>query len=458
LNANYSQTTIQEFVKAYVESKKGTLTQQPNALFTIQLPNEENPTTYTYDASAARGENVRLVTPGSPAFQQMLRECLKNGFLCHVALNPRGSFEELIKKQFKDTPFACENCERATVQAGEITLCERTHPCFHQINNCKIVSVTVGKREPLRYFLFYFSVTFQNRLRAKSDEPLTILLDEEGKVVEQGDFSAEDIFENEVIQIQDVRSKVKSFVFEDLKKAADEKLVALLEDKLVLFDLPLEKEKKIKMQSFEKRLRRERRERVISKKLDFDYLTWQANYEALLKREEESFTTHISVKFSNLLVIETARIKFELHLDNKSAIASHFILGVTQPEVTCSLCRKTIFEGYATQDALYVCKDCVRQSIDTGKVYSKKAPLRLDEALQEYIEADSGFVCTVCGKRHSRLLEFKCSHDNSSVCIYHYELCDMCGKVFSTLNLKHSGEFKRQLCPKHATKEKLQGA
>ena len=51
-------------------------------------------------------------------------------------------------------------------------------------------------------------------------------------------------------------------------------------------------------------------------------------------------------------------------------------------------------------------------------------------------------------------LEFKCSHDNSSICIYHYGLCDVCGKVFSKLNLTYTDEFKRQLCPKHASKNK----
>jgi hypothetical protein len=101
-----------------------------------------------------------------------------------------------------------------------------------------------------------------------------------------------------------------------------------------------------------------------------------------------------------------------------------------------------------------VCGSCVRQSIDSGKVYSKKAALKTDETLNEYIEKDAGFVCSVCGKRHSRLLEFKCSHDNSSVCIYHYDLCDTCGKVFSKLNLSYTDEFKRKLCPKHALKEK----
>ena len=240
-----------------------------------------------------------------------------------------------------------------------------------------------------------------------------------------------------------------------MKENADETLAAILRQKLVLFDLMLDKEKKARLRSFGKRLKRERREQVISKRLVYDFVQWQTHYGTLLKREEESFTTHIAVKFINLLIINTNKVTFEVKLDNNSTIHSSYIVGINQPEVTCPICRQPFSEGYATQDSLYVCKNCIRQSIDTGKIYSKKAPLRLDETLKEYIEADSGFICSVCGKRHSRLLEFKCSHDNSSVCIYHYEVCDVCGKVFSKLNLSYTDEFKRHLCPKHAAKEKL---
>jgi hypothetical protein len=156
-----------------------------------------------------------------------------------------------------------------------------------------------------------------------------------------------------------------------------------------------------------------------------------------------------------VLIVNTVKVRFEVKLDNKSTIHASLTLGINHtPEVSCSICRQNITEGYATQDALYVCENCIRQSIDTAKIYSIKAPMRLDEKLHEYIEPDAGFVCSVCGKRYSRLLEFKCSHDNSSVCIYHYELCDVCGKVFSKLNLSHTDEFKKQLCPKHAEQNK----
>jgi hypothetical protein len=182
---------------------------------------------------------------------------------------------------------------------------------------------------------------------------------------------------------------------------------------------------------------------------------WHSNHEALLRREEESYITNIAVKLINLLVINTTKVKFEVNIDNNSTIRSSLILGVDHAcEVTCPLCRKTFSEGYATKDSLYVCGDCTRQSLDTGNIYSKKASLSLDETLNEYFEHESGFVCTVCGKRHSRLLEFKCSHDNSSICIHHYDFCDTCGKVFSKANLTYTDEFKRKLCLKHAAKNK----
>jgi hypothetical protein len=215
----------------------------------------------------------------------------------------------------------------------------------------------------------------------------------------------------------------------------------------------LSKEIKSKLRSFDKRLRAERREKVISRKHDFDAAQWQASYAALLIREEESFLTHIGVRFINLLVVNTTRFSFTVNLTNKAAIDASFVLGVTSPtELTCPNCGKTFFEGYATEDSRYVCPDCVRQSVDTAKIYSAAQPLALDSTLNEYLEADGGFACSVCGEQKSHLLEFKCSHDNSSVCINHYDLCDLCSKIFSERNIEESKASKRKLCPTHAAK------
>ena len=455
MSKKYSETEIHQFIKSYVKSKNGVITDLSDEVFSIKYPRETNPKEYTYLPNLAREKKIPLITPGSLVFQQILKECLENGVLCQISLKPKEEIDTLLKIYFKDSPVSCGDCDKVTVEGEVFSSCIKSPPCYHQINNGKIVSAKVLKNETVRYFQFYFSTIFQNKLRQKSEETIIVLIDENGNIVRAGEFNEDNILSDKAIEIQNCKSKVEASVFEKLKVVADEKLETIVKKKLVLFDLVLSRDKKSKLRSFDKRLRRERREKVISRKHDFDLPQWRTNYELLLKSEEESFITNIAVKFINLIVINTTKIKFELNLDNNSTIRSSMVLGINHnSEVSCPVCKKTFSEGYATQDSLYVCKNCVRQSVDTTKIYSKKAALTLDETLNEYFEHDSGFLCSVCGKRHSRLLEFKCSHDNSSVCIHHYGFCDVCGKVFSKLNLTYTDEFKRQLCPKHVAKNK----
>jgi ribosomal protein L37AE/L43A len=456
LNTKYSETEIHQFIKEYVKSKNGIITDLSDEVFSIKYPRETNSKEYTYQPNLAREKKIPLITTGSLAFQQILKDCLENGVLCQISLKPKKEIDTLLKGYFKDSPVSCEGCDEVVVKGEVFSSCIKSPPCYHQINNGKIVSVKLVKNEPVRYFQFYFSATFLNKLRPKNEEIITVLMDEECKVVSAGDLGEKSLIKNDDIEIQDFKTKLEPAVFDKLKTVADEKIMTILKEKIVLFDLTLNKEKKSKLRSFDKRLRRERREKIISRKHDFDLPQWRTNYELLLSREEESFITNIAVKLINLIVINTTKIKFELNLDNNSTIRSSSIIGINHnSEVSCPVCKKTFYEGYATQDALYVCKKCIKQSVDTAKIYSKKAALSLDETLNEYFEHDSGFICSVCGKRHSLLLEFKCSHDNSSVCILHYGFCDVCGKVFSKLNLTYTDEFKRQLCPKHSAKNKV---
>ncbi|MCL5876191.1 MAG: hypothetical protein M1540_00045 [Candidatus Bathyarchaeota archaeon] len=442
---------IHQFVKAYVKAKQGEMLGETGEVFTVTYPDLKQPLEYTYQPAVAREKNVALLTSGSPAFQQILKECLENGSPCQIQVKPKGDMEALVRRHFKDSPFDCERCHNISADGKTVSICTKPQACYHRINNGKIAAVNVAKTEPLRYFLFFFSATFQNKLRPKNKETITILMDEKGNVGNTKDFDPATLLQNKALQIQDHKTKLKPDLFETLKAAADHKLGDILKKKVALYDLPLSKEKKAKLKSFTKRLRRERREQVISKTHNFDYVKWQANFEALLKKEEEAYLTSVAVKFVNLLIVNTCKVKFEVHLNNKASLLGAFNLGINHAcEVVCPLCHNAFTEGYATQDGFYVCPDCIRQSADTAKIYSKKASLSLDETLNEYLERDAGFVCSVCGKKHSRLLEFKCSHDNSSVCIYHYDLCDMCGKVFSKLNLTYTDEFQRKLCPKHA--------
>jgi len=455
LSKKYPETEIHQFIKAYVKSKNGIITDLSDEVFSIKYPRETNPKEYTYLPNLAREKKIPLITPGSLVFQQILKECLETGILCQISLKPKEGIDTFLKGYVKDSPVSCADCDKVTIEGEVFSSCVKSPPCYHQINNGKIVSAKVLKNEPVKYFQFYFSTIFQNKLRQKSEKTITVLIDENGNIVRAGEFIEDNILSDKAIEIQNCKSKVEASVFEKLKVFVDEKLETIVKEKLVLFDLALSKEKKSKLRSFDKRLRRERREKVISRKHDFDLPQWRTNYELLLKSEEESFITNIAVKFINLIVINTTKIKFELNLDNNSTIRSSIVLGINHnSEVSCPVCKRTFSEGYATQDSLYVCKNCIRQSVDTAKIYSKKAALSLDETLNEHFEHDSGFICSVCGKRHSRLLEFKCSHDNSSICIHHYGFCDVCGKVFSKLNLTYTDEFKRQLCPKHASKNK----
>ncbi len=448
-----SETNIESFFEAYIKAKEGKIAFKNDILYVTYPDKAEEE--YTYHPSVGREKKVPLIAPGSPAFQQVLRECQENGVPCQIQLNPQEDMETEVKKHFKDATFACIDCDKVTVEQKEISICVKPQPCHHQINCGKISQIKIGKQEQVRYFQFYYSVIFYNKLRPKNEEIITILLDEKANILEVAILGESIFMEDTSLKVSDGKGKVKPELFDQLKSVAEEKLEVLLREKVMLFDLPLSREKKAKIHAFEKRFKQERREQILSRKHDFDPLKWQNNYVALLKREEESYLTNISVKFINLLVVNTFKVKFDVVLDNDAVICSSLILGLNQTiEVTCPVCKKGFTEGYATQDTQYVCGNCIKQSIDTGKVYSKKAVLTFDDTLKEYIEQGSGFVCSVCGKRHSRLLEFKCSYDNSSVCIQHYGFCDVCGsgKIYSKANLSYTDEFKHQLCPKHAGK------
>lgn len=432
MSAKHPNSKIRTFIGSYVKSKKGELIEQSGEIFSVKYPNQTSATEYTYEPSVAREKKKLLIAPGSPIFKQILDDCLENGILCQVKVNLKGEFEALLKNFFKDSPVDCQECQKIAEGNENFSICEKTQSCYHQINNGKIVSVKIIKEEPVRFYQFYFSAVFRNKLRLKNEELITILIDENANIVSIEDFSGKNIWDNEAIEIQDFKAKLNPMAFDELKGAAEKELVAVLKEKLVLFDLPLSKEKEGKLKSFDRRLRRERIEQAINNKYDLDLQKWQATYEALMRKEEESLTTNIAVKFINLLVINTSNVSFELKVDNNATIRSAIILGINHiPEVNCQICRNALSEGYATEDSFYVCENCIRQSIDTGKIYSKKAPLKLDETLNEYFEQDAGFVCSVCGKKHSRLLE----NSNAAMTIQAYafftSIIAICAAKFS---------------------------
>jgi hypothetical protein len=428
---------------------KGGQVDKRSDCFTVRRSVDLEPTIYTYDPAVSRQKKAVLISPGSPAFQQILKECLEDGVLCEIALKTKDPLEDYLKQLYKDTSHPCQGCSKTSQGGAAIGICPLTEPCFHKINNAKITNVKVIKQQQAKLYKLYFSLTFQNKLKPKSEEIVGILTNEEFETLAVGEEEL-GFLENEQLDIQDVKPKLTVAVFDSIKAVADQQIEPLIKQKLVFYDLPLVEEKKTKLQCYNRRIRREHLEGLISGKREFDAGRWQANYESLMKREEEALATTVTTKLVSLLVVNTEKIRYKVNLDNGASIEASAVLGLSNAEVTCQVCRKPITEGFATQDTFYVCKDCTLQSIDTGQIYSKKAVVKLDETLNEFIGQNEGFVCTVCGKKHSRLLEFKCSWDDSSVCIYHYELCDVCGKAFSKHNLKFTDQFQRQLCPDHA--------
>ena len=186
MSTKYSNTKIHSFIKSFVKSKNGELIEQSNEVFTVKYPNQPSATEYTYEPAVAREKKTLLMTTGSPTFQQILNECLENGVLCQIKVNLKGEFETLLKNYFKDSPFTCQDCTKVTVDKEWVSICEKTQVCHHQINNGKIVSVKMIKNEPVRYYQFFFSATFRNKLRLNNDDLIILLMDEEGNIVSTG--------------------------------------------------------------------------------------------------------------------------------------------------------------------------------------------------------------------------------------------------------------------------------
>ena len=103
-----------------------------------------------------REKKVLLITPGSPTLQQILDECLDKGVLCQITVDLKGELEPLLKNYFKDSPFSCQDCKKLTYGEEAVNICEKLHLCYHKINNGKIVFVKIIKKEPVKYYQFFF--------------------------------------------------------------------------------------------------------------------------------------------------------------------------------------------------------------------------------------------------------------------------------------------------------------
>lgn len=430
-----------------MESEGGKLTDVCDEFFEIEYPRSLGPTKFTYQPAIARERRIDLIATGSPALEEIVKECLTKGILASISLKTREDTETYLKNFFKDTAYSCDYCETMTLEDKEISFCTKSPRCYHKINNGKIATIKIIRKQPLWLFQFYFSAFFKNKLR-KNEEMVKILIDEEGN---NYDF---DILAQDQFEFIDSKEKMDLDSYDKLKSAVDEKLDSILKDKQFVFDLLLKKQVTGRLRNLERQLEEEKLERSISKKdIDFDEDKWKTDKDTTLQREGESLKTAIGVKFLNLLSMRTERVFFEITLHNSSKIDSSFIVGIDSPaQIICSGCGKTFYEGYATEDGFYLCIDCIKQTVDVGKIYSKDYNLPVDAITNEYIEQERSFQCSVCRKLNSKLFEFKCNRDGSSVCINCCTACTKCGKLFSISNAAKSKESGRMYCGEHIIK------
>jgi hypothetical protein len=430
-----------------VESEGGKLSDVCDEFFEIEYPHSLGPTKFTYQPAIARQRKIDLIATGSPALEEIVQQCLNKGVLASISLKTKVDPEAYLENFFKDSAYSCDYCETMMLEDKEVSFCTKSPRCYHKINNGKIGSIRIIRKQPLGLLQFYFSAFFKNKLR-KNEETIRILLDEDGNNYDS------DILTQDQFEFNDSEEKIDIESYDKLKPIVDEKLDSILKDKKTVFDLLLEKQVKGRLRNLERQLEEEKLERSISKKgANFDEDRWKIEKDTTLTREQESFKTTIDLKFLNLLSIRTEKVSFEITLHNNSKIESSFIVGIDNPaKIICFGCGKTFYEGYATEDGYYLCIDCIKQTVDTGKTYSKNYDLPVDATTNEYIEEKESFLCSVCGKLNSKLFEFKCNYDGSSVCVNCSTLCAKCGKLFSVSNAARSKESGRMYCSEHIIK------
>lgn len=446
MNTTYSNTPIHSFIKECIESENGEVKDVSEEYFIIKTPSLLEPIKYTYKPAIAHEKKIELIATGSPAFNGIIEESLAKGCLCSVNVSSKIQIQEFIKDYFKDYEYQCEFCEKLKIKGKSKYICTKAPLCYHKINNGKISKIEVIDNKRIKLMLFIFSIYINNKLK-KNEELAYILLDEEGNPIK------EDILNNDLLLFTDSREKIGLELFDKYNTIANELLDQIIKDKKAVFDLQLKKEIDCKLTSLEKKLDDEKLQKSISKKWQFDEKEWKIKKEAVLAKERESLDTFVSVKFLNFLLVNTEKIAFQVKLSNNSTIKSDFLLGIDKNiRVICLSCQKETTEGFATEDEEYVCFECINQSIESKKIYSKKFKLNKDNTTKENLEANAGFVCTACKKQNSSHFEFRCSDDNSKICYSCYELCSRCNKQFSKNNLTKSKNTDKLYCPQHIKK------
>ena len=388
----YSNESIHHLIKSFAELEGGNVVDVCEKYFTLQLPTFKDPLQLTYQPVVSREKDLDLIASGSPVLESILKKCLQKGRVCSLSLTPKESLSDIVMKYFKDSDYSCDFCERIVMDENEYSFCVKSPRCYHKINNAKIESIKILKSEKIQLFQFYFLVFFRNKLK-KSEEFVKMLLDNQGQLFDY------DIIENEDVEFIDSNDPVNLAFFDSEMHDAYEKSDHLLKNKKNIFDMVLKKEISYRISKIEEKLEEEKLQQTISKKTHlFNEKAWREKKNKTIERETQALRTRISIKFVNLLIVTTNKVTFEILLSNNSKISSSLIAGLSDKfEIVCPSCEQTFETGYATNDGFYLCEDCIKQSIETGKIYSNDFQLVRDSTTNEFIESDTGFVCSVGG-------------------------------------------------------------
>ena len=388
-----------------------------------------------------------MIATGTPALDSIVNDCLGKGVISKAALELKNEPESIVAEYFKDSDYSCEKCEKIKLKDKTDYLCTANPICYHKINNSEIESIAITSKRPIYLFQFYFSVLFKNKLR-KNEEHIIVLVDDLGAIHEKN------ILDGDKFTVRNANYSFPINLFDKAKSVAEEHLDTILKDKQLVFDLMLNSQVTRRLSNLEKRLDEEKLEKNITNRgSGFDQKEWENKKMQVLKQETESLKTAVSVKFNNLLVVKTFFITFNVSLRNGSKIASSIVLGLDDEiKVICPECGKLFSEGYATDDGAYLCKDCINQSVESHRLYSKHYELQTDYILNEYLEKNEGFICPVCQKTSLKFLGVQCSWSNKTVCINCSTKCDKCGKFFSSPNTYLSKESGKFFCIHHTVK------
>jgi hypothetical protein len=439
----YSNERLHKFITKFVKSEGGIIKDISEEYFTIKLPGATSPIKYTYQPAIATEKKLSHIAVGSTAFEEIIKKCLNKGVLSSAKIINKIPVEDSLKNFFKDYDYHCEESEKITINKKEYFVCTHANKCFHKINNAKIESIKITNSYPIEFYLFVYSILLNNKLK-KNEEIINLLLDKEGNPLDT------EVLKNNSIDLIDSKSNITTSLFDKLNTSANELIDVSLVGKKQVFDLQLKKQINQKMLSLERKIDDERLQKKIAKKNKSNEQEWKLRKGNQLNKERDALETFVSIKFKNFLCLNSEKIHYEIKLNNGAVINSSIVLGIDNKlSVNCSSCDELHSEGYGTEDGKYLCKECINQSLDSNKFYSKNYKLTNENTLNEFIENENVLKCSVCNKQNSKSFLFKCNNNKSFVCVNCFDFCNKCEGLFSIKNLISSKKSNYFFCPDH---------